>query len=290
MRYITSFPSIERFLWETKTYVNSLKRLGVKPKNIIILTTNDDYRVVKELHKLDATVFSFDDKRANKDYIPSLKPYLMYQFLLTHPDYELTTFLYHDSDVVFLERFIDNDYFGNTVYGSDTNSYMNYDYLMWCSNMDKYLQGMLDIVGVTEADVKRINDDSIGAQYIIPRPTAYLFRKIYDDSVDLWEYIKDKDTNFQKWVVEMFATLWNFIYFGYEIKLSNDLSFAWSTDNEYKNQRIIHNAGVVDESEGLFFKGNFMTQPKIEDLDINSGKVSDMYVDYVKRALYGDDK
>lgn len=53
MRYIRSLHSIEGFLWETKKYINSLKHLGVKPKNIIILTTNDDCSVVREFNKLD---------------------------------------------------------------------------------------------------------------------------------------------------------------------------------------------------------------------------------------------
>lgn len=291
MKYITSIPSIERFLWEAKTYVLSLKKLNVDLEDIIILTTDNDMGVVEKYKSLGVNVFYYNrNEEADKSgYIPSLKPYLFYRFLQENKEYEIETFFYHDSDVVFLDNHfeIPND---KSVFGSDTNGYLNYDYLKNCSNMDDLLPKMLNIVGISEQQIKDLNNDSVGAQYIIAQPTEELFEKIFRDSIKLWKLVEHYQTDFQKWVVEMVSTLWNFSYFGYDVKLSRDLDFAWSTDLEYHNQKILHNAGVVDDKEGLFFKGTFLNQPKEKDLLINSGKLSDEYVKFVSDALYGTDR
>ena len=199
MKYITSVPSIERFLWEAKTYILSLKKLNVDLKDIIILTTKDNMSIVNEYKKLGVQVFDYNrDVEADKSgYIPSLKPYLFYRFLEENKNYEKEVFLYHDSDVVFLDSNFslpDN----KSAFGSDTNGYLNYDYLKSCSNMDDLMPKMLNVIGINEQQVKDLNEDSIGAQYIIAQPTEELFSKIFHDSIKLWKLVEHYDTDYKK--------------------------------------------------------------------------------------------
>lgn len=289
MNYITAFPSLDRFLWEAKTYIYSLEKLNVPKDNIFIITTNDNMNVVNKIVDLGVHVFSYDDNRHDKSYIPSLKPFLFWSFLKDNPLMQDETFFYHDSDVVFLKEFtsyITEPELGY-VYGSDCNGYMNLDYMKTCTNSDKVIDTIIKIVGLSYTDLDILNDSSIGAQYVIPQPTIELFEKIYYDSNKIYHAVDKIDTNFQKWVAEMYATLWNFVYFGYSPLVSNELDFAWSTDEKYNNQKILHNAGVVDDKE-LFFKGKYLSQPKIDDLNQSTGKVSDIYVSFLKKALYGE--
>jgi len=289
MNYITAFPSLERFLWEAKTYIYSLEKLNVSKDNIFIITTNDNMDVVNKLVGLGVHVFSYDDSRNDKSYIPSLKPFLFWRFLKDNPLMQDEIFFYHDSDVIFLKEFtsyITEPELGY-IYGSDCNGYMNLDYMITCTNSDKVFDTIIKIVGLSYTDLDILNDSSIGAQYVIPQPTIELFEKIYYDSNKIYHAVDKIDTNFQKWVAEMYATLWNFVYFGYSPLVSNELDFAWSTDEKYNNQKILHNAGIVDDKE-LFFKGKYLSQPKIDDLNQSTGKVSDIYVSFVKKALYGE--
>lgn len=93
MNYITAFPSLERFLWEAKTYIYSLEKLNVSKDDIFIITTNDSMSVVNKLVDLGVHVFSYDDNRHDKSYIPSLKPFLFWNFLKDNPPMQDETFL-----------------------------------------------------------------------------------------------------------------------------------------------------------------------------------------------------
>ncbi len=51
----------------------------------------------------------------------------------------------------------------------------------------------------------------------------------------------------------MWAQLWTMYHYGITPKVSKKLDFAWSTDDELGNKKIIHNAGVTEDMD-LFFK------------------------------------
>lgn len=293
MKYIMAQPAILRFEWETKAAVYALKKLGVAKKDIILLFSYVDdssNSVVNNLEHYGATTHLFSDTRTNEEkfYIPSLKPYLMYRYFSNkrEPD----TYLYMDSDVLILDdtfttMLLPNE---NNWFGSDVSGYLNYDYIAGCDKGEEILKGMADIVGIDPSWVKRINENTIGGQYLMYNPNPDYFYKVYKDSVALWSYIKDIDTNYQKWCQEMVSTLWNMGVFNISPVKSDSMEFTWSTDSydTIWSNNILHNAGVIDDKGKEFFKGKFVNKyPSRDDLTISSGKASDYYAETLLRAL-----
>jgi hypothetical protein len=78
----------------------------------------------------------------------------------------------------------------------------------------------------------------------------------------------------------MWSLLWNAWYFGHETIIDNRMGFGWVTNNisDVEKYSILHNAGVVDGNDGLFYKGNYVNHlPYNDKLDINQQKASSYY-------------
>lgn len=260
MKYIMGQPAVLRFEWETQVCIHNLLKNGIDKEDIIILFSKHDDSVVKNIQKTGVNVHVYKDERFDFEYIPSLKPYLMYKYLEEDILRENETYFYMDSDVIFREvpdySKIETSY--SHWCGSDCNGYLNYDYIIQCEKGKEILQGMADIIGISVEDIYNMNNSSIGAQYVISEPMAVYFKKVYEDSIKLWKYIKDIDTNFQKWAVEMNATIWNMPLFNIVPHVSKELSFCWATDpiDKWYENKIFHNAGVAGQ-DYLFFKGGY---------------------------------
>src|SRR5699024_12738684 len=92
-------------------------------------------------------------------------------------------------------------------YGSDCNGYLSYDYIIQCKNGQQILEDMAYIVGVSVEEIKLINSQNIGAQYIMTKPSKEYCHKVYIDSIKLWKYIKNKYTKKQKYKIEIRSKL-----------------------------------------------------------------------------------
>lgn len=288
MKYIMAQPAVLRFEWEVQVSIYAMLKAGIKKKDIVILFSKHEESVVENIKKLGVEVHEYDDARFDYSYIPSLKPYLMYRYLNEDKAREKNTYFFMDSDVVIKEEIVIEDPLDGVWYGSDCGGYLNYDYMVQCENGSKITKEMADIVGVTIDDIKKINNNSIGAQYIISQPSAEYFKKVYEDSIKLWLHIKDKDTNLQKWTAEMWSTLWNMIYFNKMPKVSKDMDFTWATDSidVWDKNKIYHNAGVTQDMKDMFFKGSYVRKtPFNTDIDyINKEKSSYEYAKLIKET------
>lgn len=290
MKYIMAQPAVKRFEWEIQVCVHSLIKAGVKREDIIILFSKHNDEVKNNILDLGVNVFVYEDSRYDYEYIPSLKPYLMYRYLSENRLRENETYFFMDSDVVIkdIPNQVDLETEYKTFYGSDCNGYLNYDYIKQCKNGKKILKDMAEIIGISVEEIKENNNNNIGAQYIMHNPSAIYFKKVYEDSIKLWKYIKDVDTDFQKWAVEMNATIWNMLYFSIIPKVNKDLNFTWATDpiEEWDKNKIFHNAGVPNDEEGIFFKGKYTQSSPFED-DLNNfdkDKASYKYVEKIKET------
>ena len=208
-----SQPAVLRFEWEIEVAIYALFKIGIAKEDIVILFSKHSNEVVKNIEKLGVNVHVYDDKRFNVSYIPSIKPYLMYRYLEEDRLREKETYFFMDSGVIVKEEIKINNPSEGVWYGSDCGGYLNYDYTAQCEDGQQLIKDMAEIVGISIDDVKRINKNSIGAQYIMSNPTSEYFKKVYEDSIKLWLYVKDRQTNYQKWCQEMVATLWNMPYF-----------------------------------------------------------------------------
>lgn len=283
MRYIMCQPSNNRFKWEVEVAVSDLINHGIT--DIVLLFLKEDDSVARYFEgNYDVAVHVYDDKRDDKAYIPSIKPYLMYRYLSEDPARGSFNYFFMDSDMVFRQL---PDYSKMPVdesnwYGSNCNDYMNYDYLSNRTNSEALIKGMTDIVGVDRQSIEGINNDAIGAQYVISRPTADYFEKVYKDSIKLWQFVKHLDTSFQKWTVEMYATLWNMLYFNITPHAHEEMDFVFPTDDIdiYESVNILHNAGVMPQHTDLFRKSDYIySDPLQVNHDyVNRNKASYAYV------------
>src|SRR5699024_9079454 len=153
--------------------------------------------VVEEIKKLGISVHTYQDERYDFEYIPSLKPYLMYRYLEEDVSRENETYFFMDSDVIVrkepsAEGAEYTRYDIMIWYGYDCNGYHNYDYKIQCKDGQQILEDMAYIVGVTIEEIKLINSQNIGAQYIMTKPSKEYFHKVYIDSIKLWKYIKNR--------------------------------------------------------------------------------------------------
>lgn len=293
MKYVMAQPSVVRFEWEVKVCIYGLLKAGVSKNDIIVLFSKHDNKVSDAIRDLGVNVHVYEDERYDFEYIPSLKPYLMYRYLEEDISRENETYFFMDSDVIVkeqpsIEGAEHTRYDQRIWYGSDCNGYLNYDYIVQCKNGQQILEDMAYIVGVSVEEIKLINNQCIGAQYVMTKPSKEYFHKVYIDSIKLWKYVKDKDTDLQKWTAEMWATLWNMIFFEIMPRISDDLEFTWATDSKsdwYKN-KIYHNAGVTEDMKDMFFKGNYINKdPFNEDFShIDKDKASYEYTKLITEA------
>lgn len=290
MKYILCQPATDRFKWELDVCLTNLKSHGIK--NIVLLFQKwDDAIPVYFREKYGVETHVYEDLREDKSYIPSIKPYLWWQYLKEDPSRQKGKYFYMDSDVIFRKKLdfrrlpVKNDVW----YCSDCNGYLNVDYIRNCTNGERVLKDMAGIVGVTVESLETINSNSGGAQWLIRDPSISYWKKVYEDSNKLFNYFKDLDSNIQKWTAEMWAQLWNMMYFNIGPKVADELDFCWATDplQRWNETKIMHNAGVTADATDLFFKGKYVNKsPFNEDLSfVNKEKVSSKYVEAIKRVV-----
>jgi hypothetical protein len=132
--FVSAQPDVPYFIWQIKLYVHNFIQKGINPKQIHIIFSYDKEKNKPsdeslDLIKLGVNISHFKDERERKNYIPSIKPYLIYKWLEKKPEYGKMFFL-HDSDIIWnelpnLEKFIQDE----IIYLSDTKNYIGYNYL-----------------------------------------------------------------------------------------------------------------------------------------------------------------
>lgn len=302
--FISAQPDIPYFHWQVELYIHNFLKMGIKLENIIVLFALVDGKKTPHINSMNlikrgVKVFYYTDEREKKHYIPSIKPYLLSKFLKDFPEYGKLFFL-HDSDIMFRKiPKIDELLNDNVCYVSNTNGYLNYDYLSNCSKRyeDKHstyqsnelINKMSYIVGISPAEIQKNNNHAGGAQYLLKNNSWEIWLKIYKDSIRLYDYLMTLGKNYplesghiQFWTAEMWSILWNLWYFEKEVRVSDILDFSWATDTVkvYNKKDILHLAGVTENnSSDKFYKGNFINNDPIVNLKNNS-----KYFDYIDKT------
>ena len=267
MQYIFIQPTVVRFVWELEVSILRMLKLGVSKENITILLDDKNPHHAMRLENLGCEVCCFTDDRPDKLYIASFKPYFWYKYLAADKSREKEDYFYLDSDVLLLDLPKVQPQEG-TWYTSDCNSYLGHTYID--SKGEGLLEGMADIVGIDPELVRSI-DVAGGAQWVISKPTASFWHKVYDDSCKLYryldsienEYIKKNSEDYvpiQKWTAEMWSQLWNTYLAGIDVQVHDDLRFVFGTDSleAALKVKIIHNAGVTEKmKDTLFYKADY---------------------------------
>ena len=301
MKWISAQPATIYYAWQVDVYVNNFIENGVLPSDIhVLFGLNGD--LPKEIRNLiqkykDVNFFVYPDLRLDKIYIPSIYFNLCKQHWKQYPELQNEIVMMHDSDTILVKPFqIDYELLGNKIWWfSDTKSYINYDYIMQ-KGEDVY-QRMLDIVGIDGLIPKIFNSHSGGAQHLMKNVPYSFWNKVEKDSINLYRmfcetehlYKKKHDGDYpiQKWTAGMWSLLWNSWYFGNEVQISDKLDFCWSTDiiDKLEGKQFLHNAGVTEDRQDLFFKGKYTnTLPYGLNLQISPLFCSNEYYKWVQKV------
>jgi len=300
--FVTAQPDVPYFHWQIKLYVHNFIEKGINPSQIHVILgmvhgKTEPTSGGLELLDLGVNIHFYKDDRIKKTYIPSIKPYLISQWLKNSPEYGDCFFL-HDADIIFRElpdfKTLLND---DICYLSDTIGYIGYNYIIDCcrryerqhptSEKNQLLNEMASIIGIDTELIKTNQDSSGGGQYIIKNTDYKIWQKIYEDCTPLYKQMLNYQRRFpinpgqiQFWTAEMWSLLWNLWLFGYQTKITPLLDFSWATDNleKYNTKPILHMAGVTEnQKEKKFFKGEYINLDPIEALRSNP-----THFDYIK--------
>jgi hypothetical protein len=294
IRFICAQPANSYYTWQVEVVINNFIKHGVNPNQIDILCCINNDIVPEDWSKLQAhynTVrfFFYNDTRSDFKYIPAIYFNLMSNHLKAHPELKDEVLFLHDSDIVFTRR-PELDWVNDKKiwYMSDTNSYINYDYIQQKDNA--IYEKMCEIIGIDKRIPKLMNSHSGGAQYIINGEGWEFWDKVEKDAITMYDYFceieplyvkkYEGDYPIQKWTAGMWSLLWNAWLSGHETKVDDRISFGWSTDpvDRIEKHWILHNAGVTSDMAGLFFKGAYISKlPYDEVLEVDETRASSYY-------------
>lgn len=308
---LSAQPDSNYFAWQLEVQFLNFRRLNI-PLNqyhVLIGFEKQVSNTFLELSKRypDVKWGFYEDTRKNKRYIPSIRPHIISKHFKFNRELESQNIFYLDCDVIFQKlpdftSLLQNDIW----YLSDTNSYINADYIK--SKGDKILEDMCRVVGVSVESVEKINNNSGGAQYLLKNIDYKFWEKVERDCTNLFIYMVDskpfhakefaKKTNqlesqyheIQAWCADMWAVLWGGIYLNRQVQITSELSFSWATSSAHQwfTNNIYHNAGVTGESsQKLFYKGAYVNGlPDNLDLSyISDSTASYYYAQYIKELL-----
>jgi hypothetical protein len=280
LKYICVQPRLYYYAWQVEVMLENFLRNNIKPSDIDILVawnlhdlTNTQEHVLpwfKLKNKYKNISFHFyQDTRINPHYISSVRPNILKQHFTAFPELKDKVIFYHDCDIVFTKKPNIEKFLHNSVwYLSNTNSYINYDYII-SKGHDVYNK-MCEIVGIDPIIPKLMNSNSGGAQYIMKNIDDSFWEKVEHDSEELFKQITELNNKkkldnptyheLQIWCADMWAVLWNAWLRGNETKVVPELDFCWATDtiNRWEETSIFHNAGVTPDRKDLFFKSDYI--------------------------------
>ena len=308
MVIVCTQPALDYYGWQVDVFLHSIGLLLVDYENVHVLFANtpenpESCKKLKEKYPA-VNFYYYDDTREYQSYIPSIKQHLMYKHFLANPWLEKETIFHVDSDVVFTKP-IDFDKLLNDDiwYTSDTVSYLGYDYIL--SKGRNILDKMLQLAEIDEETIKSNQLNSGGAQYLFKNVKTQYWLDVVELSHTLYREITklnnvevelrkktDKNDSYvplQIWTAEMWALLWVAWKYGKQTRVVRELDFTWATDSIQKwyINSIFHNAGVVNSTSGMFYKGDYITKsPKGTNLYLDPKKASYNYYEMVKKALW----
>ena len=303
LRFVSAQPATLYYAWQVETMLNNFMEMGINPNNIDIVCWKQNGVIPDEWMKLalgyPARFLFYDDTRITKHYISSIRPNILKQHWERFPELKDETIFYHDSDIIFtkpIKEWITDEMISDDKwYGSDTRWYIGHDYIK--SKGDDVLSEMCRIVGIDIDLVKQNELNAIGAQYLmkgidydfwdnVERDSEYLFKEI----TDLNNHKMRLDPShhpLQIWCADMWAVLWNGWKLGNQTICHPNFDFSWGTSSihDYHKMNIMHNAGVVNGTSGLFYKAQFMNElPYNKDLKINENTASEEYWKWIQKT------
>jgi hypothetical protein len=303
MRFVSAQPATMYYVWQTEVMLQNFMAMGINPNQIDIVCYKENGVIPDAWSKLanhyPARFLFYDDKRETKHYISSIRPNILKQHWQRFPELKDEVIFYHDCDIIFTkpptswitEEMLTDDKW----YGSDTRFYISAEYIR--GKGEQILDAMCDIVGIGKELVISNEMNCIGAQYLMKGIDADFWAECERDCERLFKEITDLNNEIKKekpdyhelqiWTSDMWAVLWNGWKRGYESIVHDNFKFSWATssENDYNKTNIFHNAGVVDNKSGLFYKCDYMNcLPYNVPLHIKAETASNKYYEWIQEV------
>ena len=272
MKILVAFPDVAYYNWQVLVQINNLVKFGYADQMIYVVGQPINRDLSKQIcvfkEELPAEFYVYLDDRQGAFYPSSQRPYILEKFFREHPEMNKETFLYIDPDLLFSKNISFSQLEKNdTWYLSDTKSYIDSKYIK--SKSEELFWIMCDIVKINKEIVEKNDDSAGGAQYLMKDIDADFWKKVYEDSEELYGLMKRTEGYYspqhpiQSWTADMWAVLWNAWYFGHETKIANRMSFSWACDpiEKYDQHNFFHNAGVVGQNDNMFCKTKYQESP-----------------------------
>lgn len=287
MKILMGQPASERFLWEMEVLLANIRSLDKEIEIVLVFDDQSPLTVRRLGEQYNAEIHQYHDERGEVNYPATNRPYLFWRYFKEDPAREAGTYFQIETDIIFREMPKLPELSGKVCLGSDCGVYMNHQYLSGCTNSHYIIDRICRTLHIDEDLIRRT--PGIGAQYIYTNPTAQLWWHIWQDSDLIHQIFQSSNSNVQVWAAEMFAQLYNFAKFGWEVKIEPELEFCRPTDpiERWSEVKILHNAGVTGaDSSELFYKGKYTSNsPFHENLDwVRRDKCSRAYAEAIKKA------
>jgi hypothetical protein len=277
------------YLWQCLVQINNFMKYGYDEDTVYIISSLNPSPILQSMmncEKIKSKFFIYKDERQGASYPVSLRHHILIKFFTEHPEYNDEVIFLTDPDVVFTKKVDFTDMINDEYWHlSDTRSYVGSNSIK--SKSDKLFKEMCDIVGVSPDEVTANDDNAGGAQYLMKGINADFFKKTYDDCEKLYVHMKANElTGVQCWISDMWALLWNGLYFGHKIKINKEIEFCWPVDNikKWNETNIFHNAGIPGDSATHFSKITYQVSPFNKDIHSNDDNCTYMYMKEIKET------
>ena len=319
MRFVCVQPANNFFLWQVEVMINNFIEMGVNPNKIDIICASswipEPWRTLEEHYPVN--FYFYRDTRERVGYLSSIRPNILKQHFKAHPYLEEEIIFYHDCDIIFtkpISQWLTGFESDDICYGSDTRNYINYTYIK--SKGYEVIEKMCEIMGLPEELIKENDNNTIGAQYILKGINWQFWERMERDSEDLFtkmteynselirieadkweqekaeaqskgeEFNKPKYNPLQIWCADMWALLWGLWREGKKTVIDPRLEFSWCnwSKDDFHRMNIFHNAGVVNDSEGYFYKINYRKRYPDLNLQIKPDSASLEYYNLIKKV------
>jgi hypothetical protein len=313
LRFVCAQPASNYYVWQVEVMLNNFMEMGINLNNVDIVCWKTDGIVPENWSKLannyPARFFFYNDTRKTKNYISSIRPNILKQHFKEHPYLNDDAIFYHDCDILFtkpIKQWITSEMITDDKwYGSDTRWYIAHSYIK--SKGEDILNKMCEIVNIDPKVVEDNELNTIGAQYLMKGISSDFWENVEIHSEKLFTEITEMNTEkiqldrrtmppgeertpyhpIQIWCADMWAVLWNGWNMGYETIVHENFNFSWGTSkkDEFFENNIFHNAGVVSDSTNKFYKAKFINKlPYDSDETVDENTASYQYYKLVKQV------
>lgn len=306
MKILLSQPSTLYYSWQTEILLNNLLSINFCLNDVEIVCSGSRTNEWNKLASRYAAKFFFYPNDSTSNYPSISRPNALKKHFKQFPELSNEVILYIDCDILFLKpldwinKYLEDD----ICYTSDTKWYIGYSYFKSKEkqseklNIDDELKQLCSLVNLDFDLIKQNDDHSGGAQYLLKHidhhfweevekdcHTIYNYFSYYTESSINKRYFTSENAGIQSFCADMWAVLWNLWKQNKKTRIVNDFNFAWpgfGYDDKI-NFNFFHNAGVVNDLEGLFYKGKFINKLPFDDCQcgLKKDKLSYLYVEKI---------